>query len=319
MPSTRFLYLPIAVITFVLGAGAAASAEIDCASVEARRGTTPAQVGLTQFESDNAEVNGTTLHYVRGGSGPAVILLHGFPQDWSEWRHVMSQLAKQFTVIAVDLRGIGGSRPTEAGYDAANLAADIQALARHLRLKRPYVAGHDIGGMVAYAYARAFPDETRGVMVLDVPLPGIEPWSQIEREPMLWHFHFHQTPHLPEALVAGRETIYFRDFVARMGGNPTLFSDADIARFTAAYGTPCSLRAGFEFYRAFPEIAKWNASRTAPTNVPIVLAAGQRATAQSMPATAADLGRKGARTSRQKSFRTADTTSPTSRRIRSSD
>jgi pimeloyl-ACP methyl ester carboxylesterase len=131
--------------------------------------------------------------------------------------------------------------------------------------------------------------------VLDVPLPGIEPWAQLEREPFLWHYHFHQTPELPESLIEGREAIYFRDFVNRMGRNPKLFSSADIARFAKAYGTPERLRAGLEFYRTFPQIAQWNESHIEPTDLPIVLGAGDRATAHALAATAADLGRKGAK------------------------
>jgi alpha-beta hydrolase superfamily lysophospholipase len=108
------------------------------------------------FISGAAKVNGTTLHYVRGGTGPAVILLHGFPQDLYVWRQVMPRSAKKFAVIAVDLRGLGGSAATPGGYDAANLAEDIHQLARQLKLERVYVVGHDIGGMVAYAFARRY-------------------------------------------------------------------------------------------------------------------------------------------------------------------
>jgi pimeloyl-ACP methyl ester carboxylesterase len=120
-------------------------------------GTTPARIGLGgTFQSSSIEVNGTTRHYVRGGSGPVVILLHGFPKDWTEWRHVMPDLAKRFTVLALDLRGVGGSRPTQRGYDAANLARDVRALVQRLKLERPFIAGHDIGGMVAYALPGCF-------------------------------------------------------------------------------------------------------------------------------------------------------------------
>src|SRR6266550_8702869 len=121
------------------------------------------QVGAG-FESGTAAVNGTTLHYVRGGSGPAVILIHGFPEDWYEYRKIMPTLAKKFTVVAVDLRGIGGSLPTENGYETANLAEDIHQLMEKLKLQRAFVFGHDIGGMVAYALGREFPSTLRGAM-----------------------------------------------------------------------------------------------------------------------------------------------------------
>ena len=134
----------------------------------------PAVVALgSGFVSDTARVNGATLHYVRGGAGPAVILLHGFPEDWYAYHRIMPQLAKQFTVVAVDLRGIGGSAATASGYDAANMAEDVHQLAEHLHLEHVYVVGHDIGGMVAYAFARRYPETSRGVMMLDAPLPGL--------------------------------------------------------------------------------------------------------------------------------------------------
>src|ERR1700735_1860181 len=114
------------------------------------------------FVSDTASVNGTTIHYVCGGTGPVVILVHGFPEDWYEWHNILPRLSKKFTVIAVDLRGIGGSKATPAGYEAANMAEDIHQLIVHLKLRRVYIAGHDIGGMVAYAFLRSHPEETRG-------------------------------------------------------------------------------------------------------------------------------------------------------------
>jgi pimeloyl-ACP methyl ester carboxylesterase len=158
--------------------------------------------------SYTARVNGTTLHYVRCGTGPAVILVHGFSQDWYEFRQIMPHLAKNFAVIAVDLRGIGGSSPTPSGYHAANMAEDIHQIARQLKLERIYVAGRDIGGMVTYAFVRRYPAARRDVMILETEIPGIEPWG--EDKAKLWHFAFHQTPKLPEQLLAGRQFIYFR-------------------------------------------------------------------------------------------------------------
>jgi len=203
------------------------------------------------FVSDTAKVNGTTLHYVRGGSGPAVVLLHGFPEDWYEFHQIMPRLAKKFTVIAVDLRGMGGSTATPSGYDAANMAEDIHQLAEQLHLERIYVVGHDLGGMVAYAFARRYSETTRGAMILDVPLAGIGPWDEIQTLPQVWHIRFHQTPELPEKLLAGRQAIYFRYFL----GGPH-FSDADVAHYAESYAAPEKLRSIFEFYRAFPEDAK---------------------------------------------------------------
>ncbi len=114
-----------------------------------------------EFTSETTTVNGITLHYVRGGKGSAVILIHGFPQDWFEYHAIMPHLARRFTVVAVDLRGVGGSTATESGYDAANMAEDIYQLTKALKLERVYIVGHDIGGHVAYAFVRRYPDATR--------------------------------------------------------------------------------------------------------------------------------------------------------------
>ncbi len=222
---------------------------IACGSVfgqaQAKRQIDPGVAKLGKgFVSNTAQVNGTTLHYVRGGTGPAVILLHGFPQDWYEFHQIMPRLAKKFTVIAVGLRGVGGSAATPNGYDAANLAEEVHQLARRLRLERPYIAGHDIGGMVAYAFARLYPAQVRGVMILDVPLPGIEPWEEVKANPVLWHIGFHQTPNLPEKLIAGRQFVYFREgSFNRFTANSSSITDADVTHYAKSYAAPKQLRA----------------------------------------------------------------------------
>lgn len=222
------------------------------------------------FVSGTAQVNGTTLHYVRGGSGPAVILLHGFPEDWYEYHRVIPLLAKHFTVVAVDLRGIGGSAATPDGYDAANMSEDVHQLVERLLLEHVYVVGHDIGGMVAYAFVRRYPETSRGVMLLDAPVPGLGPWDAVKTNPIIWHIHFQQTPHLPEQLIAGREAIYFRHFL-----DSDSFSDADVARYARAYAAPEHLRALLEIYRAFPANEKFNVAQRTAISVPLVLAPGE--------------------------------------------
>ena len=225
------------------------------------------------FSSHKAKVSGTTLHYVRGGAGDPIILVHGFPQDWTEYRHIMPQLARNFTVIAVDLRGIGGSQPASDGYDAMTLAKDIHELARQLQLKQIYLVGHDIGGIVSYAYARLYTPDLRGVMILDVPLPGIEPWDELNADPNVWHIRFHQTPKVPEALISGRQFFYFREGMTRPDmKNPAAISDEDLRHFVRSYSTPAQLRAGMGFYRGFPAAEKFNKSRSEPLTLPIVLA-----------------------------------------------
>jgi pimeloyl-ACP methyl ester carboxylesterase len=241
------------------------------------------------YDSNTAKVNGTTLHYVRGGAGPAVILAHGFPEDWYVWRQIMPRLAKKFTVIAVDLRGVGGSAATTGGYDAANMAEDIHQLAQQLTLEQVYIVGHDIGGMVAYAFARLYPQAARGVMILDVPLPGIEPWEEVKADPMLWHFGFHQTPNLPEKLIACRQFDYFREFFNGGTLNKKAITDADVAHYVNSYAAPDQLRAGMEFYRAFPAVEKFNAANRSAINAPIVLAGGDNSFGRLNPRVAESL------------------------------
>lgn len=241
------------------------------------------------FVSNTARVNGTRLHYVRGGTGPAVMLIHGWPQDWYEFHKIMPRLAKKFTVIAVDLRGVGGSSPTPGGYDAANMAEDIHQLAQQLKLEHVYVAGHDIGGAVAYAFVRLHPAAARGVMILEAPLAGIEPWEDVKRDPRLWHAGFHQTPDLPEKLIAGRQSVYFKHFFTNYTFNKEAITEADVAHYANSYATPSQLRAGMEFYRAFPANEKFNAEQRNEINVPFVLAGGDQSFASLLPKMAEDM------------------------------
>jgi pimeloyl-ACP methyl ester carboxylesterase len=221
------------------------------------------------FSSEIATVNGIKLHYVRGGKGPAVILIHGFPEDWFEYHAIMPRLAKQFTVIAVDLRGVGGSTTSAGGYDAANLAEDIHQLVASLKLERVYIVGHDIGGMVAYAFVRRYPHGPRGAMILDVPLPGIEGWDEIQGHPAMWHVRFMQVPGLAEKLVTGRQADYFGYFF-HFGK----FTPSDIAHFVNAYARPAQLHAVFEMYRAFPANAQFNSAQRGRNDVSLFLGAG---------------------------------------------
>lgn len=248
-----------------------------CGPVHAQLSQTEKQAEATsmtrildkQFTSATAAVNGITLHYVRGGAGPPVLLIHGFPEDWFEYRPIMSRLAKRFTVIAVDLRGIGGSTATSAGYDAANMAEDIRQLLSALKLVDIFIVGHDIGGHVAYAFVRRYPKITRGAMILDTPIPGIQGWDEIQGAPYMWHMHFMQVPGLAEKLVDGRQTDYFGYFFG-FGK----FSLDEISHYLEAYATPAQLHAAFEMYRAFPQNAQFNQAERGPIDVPLFLGTG---------------------------------------------
>lgn len=214
-------------------------------------------------------MNGISLHYVRAGNGPALILIHGFPQDWYEFHAIMPRLAIRFTVIAVDLPGIGGSTGKPGGYDAATMAEAVYQLVSKLKLKHIYIVGHDIGGHVAYAFARRYPQVTHGAMILDTPIPGIAGWDEIQRAPFMWHMHFMQVPGLAEKLVDGRQADYFHYFFR--GGK---FTPDEEAHYVEAYRTPAQSHAVFEIYRAFPENASFNQSHRGPDDVPLFYGTG---------------------------------------------
>lgn len=261
------------------------------AQKSSRQNADPALAKLGQdFTSNYAEVNGTTIHYVRGGNGAAVILIHGFPQDWSEFQKVMPRLAKKFTVIAVDMRGINRSKATVGGYDAANLAKDVEQLAAKLKLEKYYVVGHDIGGLVAYAFARQFPEKARGVMIVEVPLPGIEPWNEVVTNPKSWHINFNQVPELPEKLVMGRQAEYFKyffDFIK------TGITKEEAAHFINSYQSADQLRSGFDFYRALPEDEKFNQAQNSTIELPLILVGGEESFGGLFPRLAESLRQKG--------------------------
>jgi pimeloyl-ACP methyl ester carboxylesterase len=212
-----------------------------------------------------AQVNpGLRLHYVSAGSSPqTVVLLHGFPQTWWEWRHVIPGLVKAgFRVVALDYRGAGQSwRPID-GYDKRTMAHDVrEVLHSHLRIREPIaIVGHDIGLMVAYAYAQAFQEEVTHLVVIDAPLPGTTVFDRLRSDPRVWHFAFHGARDVAEMLVAGRERQYLQAFFNARIGDPSAITEAALNEYVAAYSAPGAMRAGFELYRAFDRDADDNRS-----------------------------------------------------------
>jgi pimeloyl-ACP methyl ester carboxylesterase len=205
---------------------------------------------LTGFTERFTKVNGVRLRYQIGGQGSPVVLLHGYAETGHMWRPIMPLLAKSHTVIVPDLRGPGGSAKPPTGYDKKTMAVDIHELTRSLELDRVAIVGHDIGLMVAYAYAAQFPQSTERVVLMDAFLPGIGDWTHVWLLRDLWHFHFYGEVAL--ALVKGRERIYlehfWNDFAAdRKRSVP----EADRRLYAKAYAQPGAMRAGFEYFRAF--------------------------------------------------------------------
>jgi pimeloyl-ACP methyl ester carboxylesterase len=181
----------------------------------------------------------------------------------------MPRLARRFTVVAIDLPGLGQSAPAAGGYEAASLAADIHSMAQSLGLDRPYVVGHDLGGVVTYAYVRRFPESLRGAMILDVPVPGVAGWDEAVAD--LWHIGLIQAPRqLAEKLITGRQAAYFEEDFAS-----ARFTSAQRAHYVEIYDAP-QLHAAFEIYRGFPQDAEFNAAQTAPNPVPLLVAVGEK-------------------------------------------
>lgn len=210
---------------------------------------------LEAIASRTSLVDGSKLHYLTAGHGPAVILLHGYTQTSLMWRPIIPLLAKKFMVIAPDLPGIGDSEIPKDGLDMKTAAIRIHALAKSLGVEKARVVGHDIGLMVAYAYAAQFPAETEKLAVLDAFLPGVAGWEAVYDDPNVWHFRFHGPT--PEALVSGRERTYFAYFWNDLAADKTRsLPTADRDAYVAAYSKPGRMRAGWAYFAAWPQTAK---------------------------------------------------------------
>ena len=267
--------------THIAGAAIAASLALAACSgptssaVQAQRETPPSVIPAG-FQEARLRLPETNLHYVWGGRGPAVIFLHGFPEDWSAWRKVAPQLADRFTVIAPDLRGIGGSTTTAAAFDPASMAEDIVALMSARSISEAYVVGHDLGGASAYALARLHPERVRGLMLVESPLEGMPSWMTLKTLPVMWHFGFHQTQGIPEQLIAGREDIYVRHFLKESTGGKQP-DEVDVARYAQAYGSPERLAAALAIYRQLPRQEEFNLKHRQSTATPVTVVGGERA------------------------------------------
>ena len=205
------------------------------------------------FTHHTVVVNGVRLHYVMGGSGEPVVLLHGFPSTWYEWHKIMPKLAEQYTVIAPDLRGLGDSERPASGYDKKTLAEDIHQLVRALGYDKVKLVVHDWGNSVGYFYASAYPDEIERIAFLDALIPGLgyEVALDASHGPKFWFTPFSMVPDIPEALVAGRERIYLDYFYKELAYDPTAISEEDLVEYLRTYTAPGALRAAFGYYRTF--------------------------------------------------------------------
>jgi pimeloyl-ACP methyl ester carboxylesterase len=233
-------------------------------------------VELNGFRHRMVQAGDVRMHAVVGGDGPPLVLLHGFPQTWWEWRKVMPALAARHTVVALDLRGAGYSDCPQGGYDKATLAGDVHGAMTALGFGQYAVCGHDIGAMVALALAFTHRDAVTHLAILDAPLPGWSGWEANCADPMVWHFGFHMKRDLPERLIHGREldyvSVFFADRTYNHGGLPP----EDIRIYAEAFAQPGNTRGGIEWYRAFPldhrNALSW---KQQPLTIPVLALGGE--------------------------------------------
>lgn len=226
--------------------------------------TVTATVSIDAQPSLPASFQSRTIHspagadiFVRyGGSGPVVVLVHGYAENSDSWAPLAADLMHDHTVVVPDLRGIGRSSLPVDGYDKKTQATDIRAVVTALGFDRTAVVAHDIGNMVAYAYAATYPDKVERLVVMDAPIPGIEPWNEILLNPGVWHFNFHGPD--AERLVEGRERIYFDRIWNDFTADKSKPDEATRNFFAATYARPGGMRAGFAQFTAFSQDAKDN-------------------------------------------------------------
>ena len=236
------------------------------------------------FEHAYAELGDVRLHYVTAGQGPAVVLLHGWPQTWYMWRDVMSGLAPHYRVIAPDLRGLGDSSRPADGYDKKTLAQDVWHLVHDvLREESLFVVGHDWGGPTAFALAAQHREAVRRVAIFDVPIPGDGTSVFFNNR---WHHGFHWESDLPEELTVGREDVYLGFFYRNWGARPDAISKEAQQEYLRTFRQPGAMRAGFNFYRAMRQDVLDNEAFIAAgkLNMPVLCYGGTRGRGRGMGA-----------------------------------
>lgn len=216
----------------------------------------PPSLPLTFKAQTVASPEGADIFVRSGGSGAVVVLLHGYAETSDSWAPLAAELVESYTVVVPDLRGIGRSCRPPGGYDKKTQAADIRAVVSALGHDVASVVSHDIGIMVAYAYAARYPDKVARLVVMDAPIPGIPPWDEIVRNPALWHFSFHGPD--AERLADGRERIYLDRIWNDFSGDPSKPDEATRTYYAAQYAQPGAMRAGFAQFTAFAQDAEDN-------------------------------------------------------------
>jgi pimeloyl-ACP methyl ester carboxylesterase len=226
-----------------------------------------------EFHTREIATNGTSIYVRSGGTGPAVVLLHGYGETGDMWAPLAADLARDHTVVVPDLRGMGLSSKPGGGFDKKTQAGDVAGVLDELKIDRASLVTHDIGNMVGYAFAAQYPDQVTRFILIDAPLPGVGPWEEILKNPLLWHFRF-GGPDM-ERLVAGRERIYLDRFWNEFSANPARFTEAARVHYSKLYAMPGAMHSGFMQFAAFDQDAIDNQQFLAKGKLPMpVLAIG---------------------------------------------
>jgi pimeloyl-ACP methyl ester carboxylesterase len=235
------------------------------------------------FRTAEIATNGTTLHVRIGGTGPAVVLLHGYGETGDMWGRLAAALVRDHMIVAPDLRGMGLSSRPAGGYDKKTQGNDIAGLLDALKIAKADLVTHDIGNMVGYAFAAQYPERVTRFVIMDAPLPGIGPWDEIVRSHALWHFSF-QGPDA-ERLVAGRERIYLDRFWNEFSADPKSFGEASRQHYAKLYARPGAMHAGFNQFAAFDQNAIDNKAFVArgKLTMPVLAVGGDKSFGPTMP------------------------------------
>jgi pimeloyl-ACP methyl ester carboxylesterase len=231
------------------------------------------------FRHRHLTVDGLFIHVAEAGTAgqPAVFFLHGWPESWAAFEHVMATLSTDAHVIAMDLPGVGGSVTPAPWSDKRTLATYVRGVMERLSLDDVTLVGHDVGGMIVYAYLRASLGRVTRAVIMNTAIPGVDPWDEVKRNPHIWHFAFHAVPGLPEILVAGHQSAYFDFFYDRLAADPAGVTEEARETYVDAYARTSALRAGFDWYRAFDQDEHDNAAASrGRDDTPLLYLRGER-------------------------------------------
>ena len=271
------IFATVVAAAAVLGCVSASNAQIAVGSAQqAEVIVPPTPAGIA---SNRMTVNGVRIHYLKAGSGPAIVLLHGWAETSSMWLDIIPKLAQTYTVIAPDMRGYGNSSHVMDNFDQRDVGADVQALLAGLGIKQYTVIGHDLGAHVAFYMATKYPESVQKLVLLDSVVPGIAPWEDLTKDPRLWHWNFYSIPDLPEALIEGKENLYFSWFLRSFAVNGAAV-EKQIPRVVAEFTGVGAVRSALQLFRAREIDAKMNAEwiKTNRLKMPVLALGGEGGT-----------------------------------------